>query len=543
MHRVLTIEDLVQFCEQRNFAHFSSTESGYQICVQSPAKFEKAESDDPLTFYGNVLAFHTGDNLNHSHLTEEAARKAMKSLSYKPVLANFCEIDGVRDFTSHDFDVDSHGNYTYYEKQVGCFTADKPQIKEDKDHEGRLNVFAKVAIPREYTDAADIIERKGGTAVSVEMAVNELSYSATDHQIILEDVDILGLTCLGVNPDSGENVKPGMENAHIQIEDFSVQNNSMVFNRAELINDITADVMDRLSNNTKTTERRNDVVDNFEEKPVEEIETTEEETQVVDTEAVEATEDAANETPEVVEDFEEEKLDEENLGNENFEDDDPEDEEEPVEEEAVIDDDTLPKKKYSVNGKEFELSLSDIQCAISELVNNTYGESDNDYYGCEVYQESKSVVMVGLWSGKAYRQTYKVRNGIYSLTGDRVVVHSNWLTEDEEAQLDKMRQNYDAIESKLAKYESEPQKMEILNSDDYASIAEMAEFVELKKEENHFNMSVEEVQSKADELLLSFAKSGKIGFVKDGEKKSVTVKQFGSKKPGKLGRYGNLFKK
>ena len=64
----------------------------------------------------DALIFHTGVNVNHSNVSEQAAEKAMKDLAYVPVLANFCEIDGVRDFTSHDFDFDDDGNIIYYEK-------------------------------------------------------------------------------------------------------------------------------------------------------------------------------------------------------------------------------------------------------------------------------------------------------------------------------------------------------------------------------------------------------------------------------------------
>ena len=109
--RILTIEDLVAFCESNNFAHFSSKESGYQICVQMPAMFEKDDSEDDSMLFANVLAFHTGVNNNRSNLTQKAAKKAIKNLPYKPVLANFCEIDGVRDFTSHDIEIDDDGNF------------------------------------------------------------------------------------------------------------------------------------------------------------------------------------------------------------------------------------------------------------------------------------------------------------------------------------------------------------------------------------------------------------------------------------------------
>jgi len=206
MHKLLTLDDLVKFCEQNNFAKFSAKDSGYQICVQIPVKFSIDEEIDNNLFFGNVLVMHTGVNRNKSSLTEDAAKKAIKNLAYKPVLANFCEIDGVRDFTSHDFDIDENGEYVYYEKQVGCFTADKAYMEQDPDHEDRMNIFAKVAIPREYTDAAEIIERKNGTKCSVELGVNKLSYSAKDKVLMLEDVDVMGLTLLGKDPETGQDV-------------------------------------------------------------------------------------------------------------------------------------------------------------------------------------------------------------------------------------------------------------------------------------------------------------------------------------------------
>jgi len=81
-----------------------------------PAHFSKSEDEDAEMLFASVLAFHTGNNRNRSNLTEDAAKKAIKELAYKPVLANFCEIDGVRDFTSHDFIIDDDGNFIYEEK-------------------------------------------------------------------------------------------------------------------------------------------------------------------------------------------------------------------------------------------------------------------------------------------------------------------------------------------------------------------------------------------------------------------------------------------
>ena len=556
MHKkLLTVDDLVKFCEQNNFAKFNSKESGYQICVQTPARFEKAESEDPTMFYGNVLVMHTGTNRNKSALTEEAARKAIKNLAYKPVLANFCEIDGVKDFTSHDFDIDENGEYVYYEKQIGCFTADRAYMEQDQDHEDRMNIFAKVAIPREYTDAAEIIERKNGTKVSVELAVNELSYSAKDHLLMLEDVDVMGLTCLGVDPNTGDPVNEGMEGAHIQIEDFSAQNNSLVFN-AEIINSIADAVISRISNKADDSaqileEGGKDQV-KFDEllekygKTVDDIDFEYED--LTDEELEEAFAKAFDEEdPSASED---EVKPEDDTQIEDFEDDDPDetDPEEPEEEEAVIDDDTLPRKvthsvTYGEVTKEFSVSLQDKIYALSTLVNDTYSETDNAWYDVTVYDDEKYVVMKDWWNDKAFKQSYKVKKDVYSLVGDRVAVYAQYLTEDEIKKLDDMRANYSSISDKLSKYEAEPEKMEILNSQDYSQIAETAEFKELKTVDKHFDMSVDEVREAADGMLLDYAKSNKLEFAEHPKKKSVGMKQFGSKASKKSGRYGNLFKK
>jgi len=331
-----------------------------------------------------------------------------------------------------------------------------------------------------------------------------------------------------------------------------VENNSITFN-SNIINEIVDAVIDRIGE--KTTERRNEPMD-FEENTKEVTEdvevtdvmeeTTEEETQVIETEATEeVSEETVEDTPEVVDEFKEESVEEESVEEsaeeeiadaektvEEF-DDDPEPSEEETEEsteETVVDDDEqepgYKNRKYSVDGMTFETSLSEIQWAISELVNNTYSESDNDYYSVEVYEGSKNVVMIGWCTGRAYKQGYKVRNGVYSLVGDRVSVKAVYVTADEEAELDRMRSNYDAIESKLAKYESEPAKMEILNSSDYSNIADHADFAELKKTENHFDLTVDELKEKADAMLLAYAKSGKLTFENVKQEKEETKNDF-----------------
>lgn len=605
---------------------------------------------------------HTGVNRNKSSLTEDAAKKAIKNLAYKPVLANFCEIDGVKDFTSHDFDIDENGDYIYYEKQVGCFTADKAYMEQDADIEDRMNIFAKIAIPREYTDAAEIIERKNGTKCSVELGVNELSYSIKDKVLMLEDVDVMGLTLLGKNPETGDDVQEGMEGAHVQIEDFSAANNSLTFN-AQMINSIADAVTKRLSNKAddsalylkeggktplkfeellkqynKTAE---DIEFDYANMSDEELETafktafddpelasepTDAEAAAAVTALIEAlpstiTTDSESDITAAREAYDalsaeakalvtaetlavltgaESSLGEakaaaanqtaadavtaliEALSNDITMDDvdavtaagQAYDSLTPAQKALISSDDVTAleearnvianglsadegaknKKKKQNNEltytvviddveKTFAVSLVDKLNALSQLVNNTYSESDNTYYDVDAYDDEKYVIMHDYWNNKHFRQSYSVKKDVYSLRGDRVEVFAQYLTADQIAKLDSMKSDYASITEKLAKYEAEPAKMEILNSEDYANIADTAEFVELKKEENHFDMSVEELKAECDKQLLAYAKGNKIEFAENKQKKSVGMKQFGQKKSGKTGRYGNLFKK
>ena len=191
--------------------------------------------------------------------------------------------------------------------------------------------------------------------------------------------------------------------------------------------------------------------------------------------------------------------------------------------------------------KEFSISLTEKLSTISSLVNEVYAD-DGTWYCVDVYDDDKYVIMQDCWSGRAFKQNYKVKKDSYALVGDRVEVYSVWCTEDERKKLDDMRSNYSAISEKLAKYEAEPAKMEVINSESYTKIAETKEFVELR--DNHFDLSVEEVSAKADEILLAYAKGGSLNFSAESEKKSVGMTRLPIQtKNNKKSRYGSLFSK
>ena len=154
------------------------------------------------------------------------------------------------------------------------------------------------------------------------------------------------------------------------------------------------------------------------------------------------------------------------------------------------------------NIKTYEVSLQDKIYAIQDLVNLTYSESDNTYYGVQVYEDY--VIMVDYWSGRAYKQSYSEEDDSYTLTGDRIEVYSVWVTKEEEEALEEMKANYSSISEELSKYQNaeiKAQKEEILNDAAYAEFAETDEFKVIAKEAD--SLTVEELRTKCE---LAFAK-------------------------------------
>lgn len=544
MKKILTLEDLVVFCKSKKLSKFSSSQSGYSLRVKVPATYTKHESDD-YTLYGEVKIMHTGRNRNGSNLTLDAMNNCKKRLAYKPLLANFCEIDGVKDFTSHDFMIDDEGNVEYQEFPIGCFTADDPRVEYDEKKD-RYYLYGICAIPREYTAAAEIIERKGGTKVSAELAINEMSYDANKKELVLEDVEIVGVTCLGTDPETGEAIEEGMEGARLDIADFS---NSFTTYDIKLLKEMLdkyksvenfalqkgedmGDEQLELELELEETPNENPSEDVLENVSIDEsIEANlSEDVQEDGSSDMEVTD---NNTSDGMDSFIE---DEASVPEESVESAEPE-AEPPVEEANTAEMSvSFGEKVYT-----FKSSLRDELYALGQLVNDTYAESDNAYYEVDVYTDSKEVIMVDFWSGVAYKQSYKVRSGKYSLVGDRVSVHARYITDDEEKALDELKANYAVVSKKLQQYEDEPKKMEILNSPDYGYASESEEFVALKEQENHFDLSIEETKAKADEILLSAAKKAQFTQkVVDNAVGSVRIPPANVKA---VGRYGVMFVK
>lgn len=222
---------------------------------------------------------------------------------------------------------------------------------------------------------------------------------------------------------------------------------------------------------------------------------------------------------------------------------------ESAQEEPVVTEDEQPTNdKYALtrNGNvisEFELSLDDIQMALSDLVNNTYDEQDNTWYCVQVYPDNKYVIMTDWWNCRSYKQAYsKDENDNFMLTGDRVAVYAEWLTEDEQKQLSDMRANYSVLEQKVATYENAEayaDKMTVFEDEAYSEYLDTNEFKALMSKETVDKFSKEELQEKADATLGKLVKQNKTFSFAEHPRNKVVVPVNTAKE--KKHPYGNLF--
>lgn len=563
--KVLTLDNLVTFCETHSINRFSAQESGYVLCVQAPAALFESDddlsvlnleqySDDEQTLYLPVKMFHTGRNRNRSAVTEESARNCLGTIKYKPVLANFTDVNDEWDFTSHDFVENEDGTTTYLEHQVGCMTADQPVMIYDKDKD-RHYVCAIMALPREYTKAAEIIERKGGTKVSVELAIKDMSYSAKEKLLMLNEIEVMGLTLLGVDPETGEEIKEGMEGSKAILEDFSVKNNAI---QIKDDNDAMQAIMDLQKSLDKYIQAFN--AENFKEggKTMNKLEQLLEKYNVELASLPFASEIEGKSDEELEEMFSKhfEQTEPENTqGAENNEPEqtepfeangsepvasDPETQTEPStenpetaefsEKPEVVEHDSMTINLRNVS-KTFEISLDEKQYALCDLVNDTYGEQDDTWYAVIVYESY--LVMVDYWNNIAYRQGYsETENDTFALTGERVKVHSRWLTAEEEAKIDDTATQYAALLEEKARVEREA----VLNDESFEeSFKETESWKTLVKEAGNYNAT--DLAVKANALYGEFCKQ-KVQSVHNTRTNTVGISH---QAPKKTKSYPTLF--
>ena len=558
------------------------------MAVQVPAELTFKE-DDSLNnsgmLYCKLRVCHTNLNRNGSFISEENMKKALPSLKYRPLLAHIHQLDdGTWDFHSHDMEFTDDG-IEYIEKQIGAFTADEPYLEYDEDMD-KTYVIAYAAVPEDYTMAADIIRSKNNsTIVSCELSIESMSYNAKEKYLELEDFYFSGCACLGSEKD-GKKIQPGMEGARLDIVDFSQENNSIMnySDDNKEINNKLIETLEALNytlskfNINKEDSKSSEIYGKEEQISMEEVIKVEEEVTEVETveETTETVEEFTEETvEEVVEDTVEETVEEvteteefteevaETETDETVEEDTPEVGEETEETiESVETDESVETVEFSSNVKysvefkgevkTYEISLDEKIYAIQDLVNLTYGESDNTYYGVKVYEDH--VVMLDYWTGRAYKQSYSEENESYVLTGDRVEVYSVWVTKEEEESLNEMRSNYASLvqfKEDTEKAELHAQREAILNNEKYSVLTEKDENNEYKNEafaklvSEMDNYSISDLEKELKSVFADYiTNGGQFAYAGESEEKStVSKKLFATSTSKKSGRYGNLFNK
>lgn len=530
--RIYSLEDLYNLISSNKVDYnFNSDKTGYQLSVQVPAQFEvmKENGDDSLLFC-KVKLMHSGENRNHSNVTDDALTKASKTLAYKPILANFMEYtdengETLKDFTSHDMELNEDGTTTYFEKQVGCFTSDDPYFEVEEDT-GHNFLYGYCAIPVGYTDAASIIERKGGTKVSVELAVNELSYNVETHVLDLTDVVILGATCLGKNPTTLEDVGEEMKNARLDIVDFSIENNGVInrydkdmfelrerleklesicFNKNEKDNQEKGGNENRMNMLEKLLTQYNKTIDDitfdYSELSDEELEAKFLEMFSDDTDSTAIAGEGTGEDQ-----------NSSNDDNQAVSDGDGDNGSGTTAIENSFDGDSNngSDQTFEVLKREFSVSHEDIKYALYNLLSAIESDENDWYYITNVYDD---YFVYENWDGnKIFGQKYSVKDDSVTFDGDRYILHKEYLTDSEYAELNDMRANYAAISEKLSKYEeaeSIADKMTVFDDPAYANYLESDEFKNLMNNDIVKKFTKEELAEKADAALGRLVKTTK----------------------------------
>lgn len=555
LSKILTLDDLYKFfVEQNKTVNFSSKDSGTPIIVTTNGFFETNESDMPEMLKLELKVCHTDTNRNGSHISTENMEKAMPTLKYRPILAYIHELeDGTKDFYAHNIEIIEHEDgeteINYIEKQVGCFTADDPWLKYDEEND-KTYVHAYAVIPEGYTEAAGIIRRKGGTKVSCELIINELSYNAKEKYLDLTDFIFGGCTLLGCD-EQGNEIGEGMLGSRADISDFCHKEPVYTY-QEKLIKTLEKlnVVLESFNNNSE--EKGGIEMNKFEELLTKYGKTAEDITFEIDGLSEEELEAKFKEAFE--DDNDESKLDDDDESDsENDDGDNSDDEEEPITTEEEACGKKKKKKKCSIDSDgnmsvSFEISHEDILVALFNLI-EVYEAEDNEWYWItNVYDD---YFIFENWDGnKIYKQSYSVDGDNVTLSGDRQEVFKMILTESEKLAIEKMREDYASLEAKYNELktfkdnydaaELKAKKDAIFARSEYSVLAEDEAFKTLITDAEKF--SVDEVEAKAKAIFADYViKTGAFSTKDNGENKPKVLGFNFNKKEDKKSPYGNLF--
>ena len=576
--RIMTVDELYAFCLKNKFSKFDSKDFGTELVVEMPANFAKSDDNTDKMTEGLTpfisRAFHDHINLNKSEIKEQDFKDNLPSSNLRPILAHIVkdEKTGELDFGSHDshvekvIEIDEDGKeftvekVVYDEQPIGVIDGSKTSIEYDEEAKVNRAILHGYLYNEYCQDAIDILNRRGTVDCSVELVIRQMSMDGKTKSLVLNDFYVAGLTLLSAK------TKPGMAGSNFKIEDFSLESKTFDFEKQLIemqakLNELEARF--NINNSMKGGKATVEIKDN---KNFEEVTETEKVTET------EATTDEVTVSEEESEKTVDKTSEENSVEEKEIDEVTTEEVEESVDEDTEVKEDNAcggggsgskKKKKnsseesqtnttvecsYTVNGesKKFAVSLQEKIYAIQDLVNVTYAEADNTYYGVSVYEDY--VVMCDYWSGRYFKQSYTSENDNYSLVGDRVEVFAEFVTADEQSKLDDMRSNYSSVVEELNTYKSAEvfaDKMTVFDDEAYSEYLDTDEFKALMSEDSVNKYSKEELSEKADATLGKLVKKNKT-FSFAGEtpqKKHVSRVSFNAEKETEdtYKPYGDLF--
>lgn len=472
--KFLTIEDLYQFCKSNNFSHFNSTEFNGPIILQS---FEEIESDGdsnnglcPV----KLKSCHIGLNANKSTISEQSMKAALDSFRGRPILGSIIRLDsGEYDFHSHDMEIvtnkDGETEVEYIEIPVGVTDqVESPTLQYDKN-ENKTYVMINGNIFEDYSKAADIMRRRRTAKCSVEIAVEELSYDADQDALSIDKFHFTGVTILGHEPD-GTEIQEGMKGSKITIDSFSADNNGMLGINYQ---DKMIEVLDRLNItlskfNIDSEQKGGNV--NMENEEIMEP--------VVEEPITETMEEVSEEPVEeiVTEEMEETPVEEEVPETEEFVENEPE---------ALV--------------CTFRISHDDTRYGLQSLLNAMCDES-HFYSVIAVYD--KYFYYCDYFSGDAFKQNYKIRKDVVSFVDDPIPVFTEFVTQEERDELEKLRKDYAALVEFKTNYDAaelKSKKDAIFVREEFTPVVNTKAFKKLM--EDSANYTLEECEQKAKTIL------------------------------------------
>ena len=541
--RILTEDDLLRFCQEQKFTKFNSEDTGYQLALKVPTTFEidNAVDDNHRGMMKlKIRIFHTGLNRNKSYVSKASAEKAMNTIADRPVLAAIHQLDdGTWDFNGHEVEIvkNDKGNeeLRYIESQVGSFSS-TPAFWEHDDDLDKDYVCAYAYVSENYTKTCEIIRAKQGTKNSCELFINDLSYNAKEKYLELNDFYVNGSTLLG-SEDDGTEIREGMEGSRADIVDFSVENNSIKYDRDEKLIEV-------LENLNKT-------ISNFDSKPNYVQEKTKKGGNEGKMKKFEELLDKYGKTAEDVtfdyEGMSDAELEEkfmEMFGSDN------------ADQTGINSNNNVKEggesQQYENLVRTYEISHEDVRYALYKLL-APFEDADNEYYYISNVYDSY-FVYEGYCVDKIYRQNYIKDEDSVEFEGERIELFRELLTASEKAELESMRSNYAELKSFKDVTEDNARrakKEDIINAKKYSVLSKKdsngnymnADFAELVASMNDY--SVEEFETKVKVLHSDFMAEHSSFAAKETqiEKPTASKKLFTNpeSKNTKTSRYGKLF--